>query len=182
MHRAENVDVPARLCSLVRALELLHAEYRYPVVCSMHPRTRARMREFDVDADGEGLIFVEPFGFFDFVHLEQEAFCLLTDSGTVQEEACIFHVPNVTIRDVTERPETIECGSNVLAGCDPDTILRLVKLVTERTPDWTPPAEYLATNVAATVSRILLGNSLPGTSDTLWEQPAKVSEAGLRRG
>ena len=64
-------------------------------------------------------------GFFDFVALEQAAFCVLSDSGTVQEECCIFRVPNVTIRDVTERPETIECGSNMLAGADPERVLRL---------------------------------------------------------
>jgi UDP-N-acetylglucosamine 2-epimerase (non-hydrolysing) len=157
MHRAENVDVESRLRSLVQALVCLHEEYQYPVVCSLHPRTRARVHEFGVDADHAGLVFAEPFGFFDFVHLEQSAFCLLSDSGTVQEEACIFRLPNVTIRDVTERPETIECGSNVLAGCDPDTILRLTRLVTEKPAAWRPPAEYLATNVAATVCRIVLG-------------------------
>jgi UDP-N-acetylglucosamine 2-epimerase (non-hydrolysing) len=68
-------------------------------------------------------------------------------------------VPNVTMRDVTERPETIECGSNVLAGCEPETILKLIKLVTGRPACWQPPAEYLMTNVAATVCRILLGFS-----------------------
>jgi UDP-N-acetylglucosamine 2-epimerase (non-hydrolysing) len=107
-----------------------------------------------------GLKFVEPFGFFDFVRLEQSAFCLLSDSGTVQEEACILRVPNVTIRDVTERPETIECGSSVLAGCEPATILKLVKLVTSRPASWQPPAEYLMANVAATVCRVVLGFSL----------------------
>jgi UDP-N-acetylglucosamine 2-epimerase (non-hydrolysing) len=91
--------------------------------------------------------------------LEQNAFCLLSDSGTVQEEACIFRIPNVTIRDVTERPETIECGSNVLAGCDPDTILRLVRLVTDRPANWQAPPEYLMNNVASTVTRIVLGHS-----------------------
>jgi UDP-N-acetylglucosamine 2-epimerase (non-hydrolysing) len=104
------------------------------------------------------LKFFEPFGFFDFVRLERSAFCVLSDSGTVQEEACILRVPNVTLRDVTERPETIECGSNVLAGCNPDTILPLVKLVTSRTPAWSIPPEYLASDVASTVARILLSH------------------------
>jgi UDP-N-acetylglucosamine 2-epimerase (non-hydrolysing) len=164
MHRAENVDVESRLRDLVKALELLHQEYGYPVVCSLHPHTRARAREFGVDLDRAGLIFAEPFGFFDFIRLEQSAFCLLSDSGTVQEEACIFHIPNVTIRDVTERPETIDCGSNVLAGCDPETILRLVRLVTERPANWLPPPEYLMTDVAATVAGIVLGQSRPDLS------------------
>jgi UDP-N-acetylglucosamine 2-epimerase (non-hydrolysing) len=75
----------------------------------------------------------------------------------VQEEACIFGVPNVTIRDVTERPETIECGSNVLASCEVSRILELVDLVTAERCQWQPPAEYLARNVSATVCRIVLG-------------------------
>ncbi|MCU1219053.1 MAG: UDP-N-acetylglucosamine 2-epimerase [Candidatus Angelobacter sp.] len=159
MHRAENVDVESRLRNLIQALAQLHDEHGYPVVCSLHPRTRARIKEFGIDVDRAGLAFVEPFGFFDFIHLEQSAFCLLSDSGTVQEEACIFRVPNVTIRDVTERPETIDCGSNVLAGSDSNTIVRLVRVVTEKPPNWEPPAEYLANNVSATVTRIMLGHS-----------------------
>jgi UDP-N-acetylglucosamine 2-epimerase (non-hydrolysing) len=95
-------------------------------------------------------------GFFDFIHLELSAFCVMSDSGTVQEEACIFKVPNVTLRDVTERPETIECGSNVLTGAEPKDILAAVKLVTGRKADWTPPREYLVQNVSAVVFEKLL--------------------------
>lgn len=159
MHRAENVDVESRLRNLVEALALLHQEYDYPVVCSLHPRTRSRVGRYDINLPHSGVTFAEPFGFFDFVHLEESAFCLLTDSGTVQEEGCILGIPNVTIRDCTERPETLECGSNVLAGCEPDAILRAVKLVTEQSRTWQPPVEYLATNVAATACRIVLGSS-----------------------
>ena len=158
LHRAENVDVEDRLRGAIEALARLHAEYGFPVLCSLHPRTRARLADFNIDVDQAGLKFFEPFGFFDFVRLERSAFCVLSDSGTVQEEACILRVPNVTLRDVTERPETIECGSNVLAGCNPDTILPLVNLVTSRTPAWPIPPEYLASDVASTVARILLSH------------------------
>jgi UDP-N-acetylglucosamine 2-epimerase (non-hydrolysing) len=162
MHRAENVDREPRLRNLIEGLRRIHAEYQYPVICSLHPRTRAKAKELGVNLEHAGLRFIEPLGFFDFVHLEKSAFCLLSDSGTVQEEACIFHVPNVTIRDVTERPETIECGSNVLAGADPDALVRLVKLVTGRTPQWKAPPEYLMPNVAETVCRIVLGRTVTG--------------------
>jgi UDP-N-acetylglucosamine 2-epimerase (non-hydrolysing) len=168
MHRAENVDVEARLRALIDALTRLHARYRYPVVCSFHPRTRDMVEKFGVDVKLSGLRFVEPLGFFDFVRLEREAFCLLSDSGTVQEEACIFGVPNVTIRDVTERPETVECGSNVLASCDGELIERMVDLVTERRSDWRPPSEYLAEHVADTVVRIVLGYRLPDLAEQAW--------------
>jgi UDP-N-acetylglucosamine 2-epimerase (non-hydrolysing) len=90
------------------------------------------------------------------VRLEQSAFCVISDSGTVQEETCILRIPNVTIRDVTERPETVECGSNVLAGCHPARILDAVDFVTSKEPRWQIPPEYLVPEVAGTVAAILL--------------------------
>ena len=157
MHRAENVDVEDRLRGVLDGLTLLHERYHLPIVCSVHPRTRSMAAKFGIALDRPGLVSCEPFGFFDFVRLEQSAFCVISDSGTVQEETCILRVPNVTIRDVTERPETVECGSNVLAGCDPRVIVELVDLVTSRTSNWQPPLEYLALKVADTAAGILLG-------------------------
>jgi UDP-N-acetylglucosamine 2-epimerase (non-hydrolysing) len=168
MHRAENVDIEERLRGLVDALALLHREYGYPVICSFHPRTRSKVESFGVNIGQGGLRFVEPFGFFDFIRLEKAAFCILSDSGTVQEEACIFGVPNVTIRDVTERPETVECGSNILSGADTQTVLRLVKMVTGRKGGWQPPMEYLADGVADTVCRILLSYRIPDPAEWDW--------------
>lgn len=168
MHRAENVDVEERLRNLVEALAQLHREHAFPVICSLHPRTKAKAQSFGIDLDRAGIRFLDPLGFFDFIRLEQNAFCLISDSGTVQEEACIFRVPAVTIRDVTERPETIECGSNVLAGCHPTQILQMVKLVTAQPANWQPPAEYLASQVAMTVCRIVLGFRLPDLAELAW--------------
>ena len=175
MHRAENVDIEPRLRDLVDALARLSVEYGFPVVCSFHPRTRNKVQAFGVDVEQAGLRFVEPFGFFDFVKLEKSAFCVLSDSGTVQEEACIFGVPNVTLRDVTERPETIDCGSNVLAGADPDQIMSLVSLVTSQRGTWVPPTEYLATNVAEVVCRILMGYRLPDLAEVRWQRESRSS-------
>lgn len=158
MHRAENVDVEPRLRALVGALGLLHEEYGLPVICSTHPRTRARMEALGLGGGDAGRVrFVEPFGLFDFVALERAAFCVLSDSGTVQEECAIFRVANVTLRDVTERPETLECGSNMLSGADAGDILRCVRAVLDRRAEWTAPPEYLATNVSGTVAKIVLG-------------------------
>lgn len=157
MHREENVDVEERLHSLVRALEAVQKEYQLPVICSTHPRTRNRMERYGVSAASDQLRFVEPFGFFDFIALEQNAFCVLSDSGTVQEECSIFKVANVTIRDATERPETLECGSNILSGAEPETILRCVRTVLDQQCDWTAPPEYLVPHVSATVARLVLG-------------------------
>lgn len=160
MHREENVDVESRLRSLVRALEALSAEYHLPIICSTHPRTRNRMLRFGVSASDELIKFVEPFGFFDFIALERQAFCVLSDSGTVQEECSIFKTANVTIRDVTERPETIECGSNMLSGVEPETVQRCVRTVLDQKSSWTAPAEYLVEHVSDTVVKIVLSYRL----------------------
>jgi len=154
-HRAETVDDPMRLASLVTALNGAIEKYDMPALASLHPRTADKMREFGVDAGR--VTFVPPLGLFDFVRLEKEAFCVLSDSGTVQEECCIFGVPTVTMRDVTERPETIECGSNILAGVEAERILPAIDLAVRSRGAWTPPAEYLAENVSDTVARIVLG-------------------------
>ena len=119
LHRAENVDLPDRLAGFARALQAIGERYRQPVIVSTHPRTRSRLPG-EVMA-GNGLVrFLEPFGFVDFVALEKHARCVLTDSGTVQEECAILGIPTVTLRDVTERPETLECGSNMLTGAGLD--------------------------------------------------------------
>jgi UDP-N-acetylglucosamine 2-epimerase (non-hydrolysing) len=154
-HRAENVDDPARLASLVKALNGAAEKYDMPVVASLHPRTADKMQKFGVAAGK--VLFVPPMGLFDFVRLEKEAFCVLSDSGTVQEECCIFGVPTVTMRDVTERPETIECGSNLLAGVEPERILPAIDLAVRSGGKWAPPPEYLVDNVADVVARIVLG-------------------------
>ena len=124
-HRAETVDDPERLASLVEALNRVVNEYDMPALASLHPRTADKMKEFGVDAGR--VTFVPPLGLFDFVRLEKEAHCVLSDSGTVQEECCIFGVPTVTMRDVTERPETIECGSNCSPGSKPTRIVPAVE-------------------------------------------------------
>jgi UDP-N-acetylglucosamine 2-epimerase (non-hydrolysing) len=157
VHRAENVDREDTLRALLNAFDLVGRTYGMPVICSLHPRTKARLSRFDVNVQHGTLRMIEPVGFFDFVRLERSAFCVLSDSGTVQEETCILGIPMVTVREVTERPETLECGSNVLAGSDADFILRAVQLVTSQRGEWRPPAEYLRTNVAETVTRLLTG-------------------------
>jgi UDP-N-acetylglucosamine 2-epimerase (non-hydrolysing) len=128
------------------------------------------MEQFGVSAGNTGVRFLAPLGFFDFVRLEQAAFCVLTDSGTVQEETCILKTPAVTVRDVTERPETLECGSNVLAGSDPESIVSLVDQVTRAPAEWQPPPEYSRLGVASAVTRIVLGFRLPDRAEEEWRR------------
>ena len=159
MHRAENVDIESRLKILTNALVQVQKKYNYPVIFSLHPRTKNKMQQYGVSVDSDQVRFVDPLGFFDFVALERSTFCALSDSGTVQEECCIFHVPNVTLRDVTERPETIDCGSNMLSGCEPEMIIRCVETVLSQPPSWQPPTEYLEKDVSSKVVKIVLSLS-----------------------
>jgi UDP-N-acetylglucosamine 2-epimerase (non-hydrolysing) len=159
LHRAENVDDPTRLRSFLSGLARVAETFEKTMVISLHPRTADKLAAFNLDPASKRVRIMKPMGFFDFVKLERSAACVLSDSGTVQEECCIFRVPNVTLRDVTERPETIECGSNILTGSDPDTIVHAVSLAMQGTPSWTPPVEYTMPNVADTVARIVVGYS-----------------------
>jgi UDP-N-acetylglucosamine 2-epimerase (non-hydrolysing) len=156
-HREENVDDPERLGKILQGLERLAAIYQEPIVVSLHPRTRDKMRKHDIHVESEYIRLLAPLGFFDFVSLERHARAVLTDSGTVQEECCILRVPNVTIRDVTERPETVECGSNILSSVEPHMIVEAVDLVLNSLCEWKPPPEYMEERVSATVARIVLG-------------------------
>ncbi len=157
MHREENVDNPQRLSQLVSGLGLVASQYQQPAIVSLHPRTEDKIQRFGLKIPSEAVRLVKPLGFFDFVALEKNARCVITDSGTVQEECCILGIPNVTIRDVTERPETIQCGSNILSGAEPEMILGSVEAALTCEKGWTPPPEYVERYVSTTVTKIALG-------------------------
>ena len=159
MHRAENVDDPRRLEQLLRGLALVADTFRQPMVVSLHPRTADKMQRAGLGPESQRVRLLAPLGFYDFVRLERNARCVLSDSGTVQEECCIFRVANVTIRDVTERAETIECGSNILSGADPAMMLQAAQVALASGRSWTPPAEYLEPHVSTAVAKIVLGYS-----------------------
>jgi UDP-N-acetylglucosamine 2-epimerase (non-hydrolysing) len=156
LHRAENVDVADRLDRFVAAFGRLHRERGIPVVWSIHPRTRSILDRRRVRLD-DGIVALEPVGLFDFVSLERNALCVLTDSGTVQEECCILRIPAVTLRDVTERPETLDVGSTILSGTEVESIVAAVTEVLATPPAWTPVPEYLVPDVSSVVARLVTG-------------------------
>ena len=157
LHRAENVDIPERITKIFDGLAEVAAKFGKNVLISVHPRTAEKLEEFGIRPDSPKIRLLKSLGFFDFVKLEKNSLAVLTDSGTVQEECAIFGIPNITLRDVTERPETIECGSNILSGAGADSIVRAVELAIAQPAAWTAPREYLAENVSQTISKILLG-------------------------
>jgi UDP-N-acetylglucosamine 2-epimerase (non-hydrolysing) len=154
-HRAENVDDPTRLANILSAMENVAQEY--PIVFSCHPRTRQRLMDLGITIS-DCIILLEPMGFFDFVHLEKNSFMAISDSGTVQEEMCLFNIPTITIRATTERPETVWCGSNIVTGLEVDSIVAGYQSMKSAGRNWTVPAEYARNNVSDTVVNILLGN------------------------
>jgi len=137
LHRQGNVDNPVRFASIVEGLDAIATEFETTVIYPIHPRSRKMMTEFNLEP--KNITLIEPLDFLDFLQLESNARLILTDSGGVQEESCILGVPCVTLRDNTERPETIEVGSNVLAGALPERILECSKAMLGRTNNWENP-------------------------------------------
>jgi len=137
IHRQENVDNHARFASILEGLDLIASKFGMPIVYPIHPRSRKMMTEFNLNPGG--LRLIEPVDFLEFLRLESSARLILTDSGGVQEEACILGIPCVTLRDNTERPETLEAGSNILAGVLPGRILDCSKMMLGRENNWQNP-------------------------------------------
>ncbi|WP_342743128.1 non-hydrolyzing UDP-N-acetylglucosamine 2-epimerase [Marininema halotolerans] len=156
-HRAENVDQKERLTHLMDALQRVAQSEDIPVVVSVHPRTRDKINQFGILPTHPGILLSPPFGFFDFIHLQKHARCVITDSGTVQEESCILKVPAVIIRNSTERPETITCGGAVVSGLSPEQIHFSVTMMTEGQRNWSPPVEYTSDHVSEIVVNMVLG-------------------------
>ena len=136
-HRQENVDNKNRFDGILKGLKILEEEYNIPVVYPIHPRARKKMQGFNLNSNSIRLI--EPIDFLSFLQLEKNARLVLTDSGGVQEETCILGVFCVTLRDTTERPETIEVGSNILAGVKQNKILSCTRQMYSTKNSWKNP-------------------------------------------
>ncbi len=138
-HRSENVDNIESLQNIFSGLEKIYKKFGKKMIYPIHPRTISKMKNIKIP---KGIELIDPLGFLDFTHLEKNAFCLLTDSGTVPEEMLYFKKPCVTIRESTERHEIIEAGSNILSGLNPDDMLRATESITLGKPDWQWREEY----------------------------------------
>ncbi|MCD4533746.1 UDP-N-acetylglucosamine 2-epimerase (non-hydrolyzing) [Nocardioides sp. cx-169] len=147
LHRQENVDNRARLTSLLRGLSAVAEEYDRPVLVSTHPRTRARLE--GGEAHHVGLQFHKPWGFNDYSRLQLDAACVLSDSGSVSEEAAILGFPAVTVRDAIERPEALDAGSILMSGTDPANLIRCVALALDPGQRRDIPAEYEIDNCSS---------------------------------
>ncbi|NJD52071.1 MAG: UDP-N-acetylglucosamine 2-epimerase (non-hydrolyzing) [Candidatus Methanoperedens sp.] len=137
-HREENVDDPRRFKGIMEGVKIVSEELDMPVVYPIHPRSRKMMGKFGLNLNGDSKI-IEPQDYLNFLQLEANARLVLTDSGGLQEETCILGVPCVTLRDNTERPETVEVGANLLAGTEPEMIAKCARSMLERGNGWMNP-------------------------------------------
>ncbi|ELZ81721.1 UDP-N-acetylglucosamine 2-epimerase [Haloferax elongans ATCC BAA-1513] len=137
-HRAENVDNKEPFSNLLAGVAQVGKRYGLEFLYPIHPRARSRLKEFDLELP-ECVRMIPPQDYLDFLQLQSSAGLILTDSGGVQEEACILGVPCVTLRDSTERPETLDVGANRLAGTEPHEIEESARLMLEKSHDWENP-------------------------------------------
>lgn len=138
VHRQENVDVKERLENIMQSFEKVARSTTLPILLPLHPRTKKKLDEYKISVP-KGVKVTDPLGYLDFVALEKSARLILTDSGGVQEETCILQVPCVTLRDSTERPETVSVGANIVAGVEPEHIVRCVDKMMESDRQWPNP-------------------------------------------
>ena len=162
MHREENVDDPVRLRSLLDAITALSSRHGLPVLASVHPRTRRRLGELDDLVIPASISMLPPFGYFDYVALQRNARCVVSDSGTIAEEAAMLGFPAVTVRDAIERPEAMDAGAIVLAGVTGDGVQEAVDIVLAswdagELPD--VPYEYTIGNCSQRVVRLVVSLS-----------------------
>jgi len=138
VHRAENVDHESRLRGICEGLQRCGEDLGIPILVALHPRTSKQLAALGIRFDGV-VRALPPLSYLEFLGLHAEAALVLTDSGGLQEEACCLGIPCVTLRDNTERPESVEVGANMLAGADADRILQAARQMRGRRGDWTNP-------------------------------------------
>ncbi len=166
LHREENVDSSERLAQLVGALNRLAETYDFPVIISTHPRTRNRLDAIEGLALDPRIRDLKPFGFHDYNHLQMNAFCAISDSGTIAEESAILDFPAITPRDAIERPEALDTGDIVVTGLDADAISEAVALVTKMYNERLAhggerpgPDDYRITNTSERVVKLIAGTA-----------------------
>jgi UDP-N-acetylglucosamine 2-epimerase (non-hydrolysing) len=173
-HREENVDSPENLRDLLETLRALAEHYQFPVIVSTHPRTRKRLEALDEALPHPLVRYLKPFGFLDYIRLQMAAFCVLSDSGTITEEASLLNLPAVTLRHTHERPEGMDVGTLVMCGLKKENVLDAVQVVTDqhdRTRRVIPQvADYQAGEVSKQIVRVVLSYTAY-VNRTVWSKP-----------
>jgi UDP-N-acetylglucosamine 2-epimerase (non-hydrolysing) len=159
-HREENVDSPSNFNDLLESLDAITEIFKKQIIISTHPRTRKKLETTGYTTSNPLVTFMKPFGFADYIKLQMNSFCVLSDSGTITEESSILGFPAVTIRQAHERPEGMDEGTLIMSGLKKDSIIDAIKVVTSQRTigKWQPEMveDYQTLNVSSKVLRIIL--------------------------
>jgi UDP-N-acetylglucosamine 2-epimerase (non-hydrolysing) len=158
VHRQENVDLPERLQAVVDCLIAVRDEWGLPMLVSTHPRTKARLEKLGL-LKIEGLNFHEPFGYLDYNNLQMNAKCVISDSGTISEEASVVGFPAVSLRDSMERPESLDTGAMILTGLDPDNLVQSITAQVVLSDTSVTPRGYETSDFSSRVLKFLLSTN-----------------------
>lgn len=159
IHREENVDKKESLKEIFQSLRMIAKEYNLPIVVSLHPRTKKRLEAIRFPSDSR-IMLCRPFGYFAYNKLQKNAVCVLSDSGTVQEESAILEFPAVQVRKSTEKPEAFDTGSIILSGLDKDAVIEAVHMAVSEFKHYksvVKPRDYIDTNFSEKVVKIIFG-------------------------
>lgn len=161
IHREENVDIPGGLEAMVNSYNALVEKYNFPVVVSTHPRTKKRLEDSGlINKANPKIVWHKPFGLLDYLWLQINSFCVVSDSGTIHEDSSVLNFPAVAIRMSTEKAESVDAGHCIISGLDAESVLRNVRIATEDPVDLARspmPVEYMPLNVSSKVVRIVVG-------------------------
>jgi UDP-N-acetylglucosamine 2-epimerase (non-hydrolysing) len=153
IHREENVDSPENFNKLLEMLNAIQVEFNKKVIVSTHPRTRKKMETIGFKNTNSSIVFMKPFGFFEYIRLQQHAFCILSDSGTITEEASLLKLPAITIRQAHERPEGMDEGTLIMSGLEVGDIIDAIKVTRKFHDESSTPFEVVQDYEVVSVSK-----------------------------
>jgi UDP-N-acetylglucosamine 2-epimerase (non-hydrolysing) len=159
IHREENVDSPKNFTNLLDSIEAITEKYNFPIIISTHPRTLKKLEEMGYEKQNKNLRFSKPYGFHEYNQLQLNAYCVVSDSGTITEESSILNIPSITIRQAHERPEGMDEGTLIMTGLSKDRILESIEVVVSQHKNDGPMrmvGDYSIDNVSRKVLRIIL--------------------------
>ena len=173
IHREENVDSPSNFTNLLESIDALTAKYAMPIIISTHPRTRNKLDDIGYQHKNKLIRFSKPYGFHDYNNLQMNAFCVISDSGTIAEEASILNLPAVTIRQAHERPEGMDETSVIMSGLGMDRVIDSVEIATSHNSEAgrviKPVRDYEADNVSKKILRIIV-SYIDYVNRTVWHK------------
>ena len=173
LHREENIDSPENFNKLLDSINMISEEYKMPIIISTHPRTKNKLKELNYTNKNDLIRFSKPYGFHEYNHLQLNAFCVISDSGTITEETSILNLPSITIRQAHERPEGMDETSVLMSGLSKKNILDCIKVVTSHHESETSKIkhvrDYEADNVSKKVLRLILSYK-DYINQTVWKK------------